>query len=72
MGPEEATQIFLHLGGRCASVTTSHLFPIDIACGYGDHGGFSHESREEGAHTQGGSVYPGDENAKAVSLLKPC
>lgn len=54
------------------SVPTSHLFPIDVAGGYGDHGGFSHKSREEGAHAQGGSVDPGDEKAKAISLLNPC
>lgn len=50
----------------------AHLFPIDVARGYGDHGGFSHEPRQEGAHAQSGSVYPGDENTKATGLLKPC
>lgn len=50
----------------------SHLFPIDVAGGYGDHGGFAHKSCEEGAHAQGGSMDPGDEKAKAISLLNPC
>lgn len=57
-----------HAGGVCHHVP--YLFPIDVACGDGDHGGFSHKPREEGAHAQGGSVYPGDENAKAIRLLK--
>lgn len=57
---------------ECVSHLVSYLFPIDVACGYGDHGGFPHKPREEGAHAQGGSVYPGDENAKAISLLKLC
>lgn len=63
-----------HLGSARqvrGSVSVSHLFPIDVASCYGDHGGFSHKPREEGAHAQGGSVYPGDEHTKAVCLLKP-
>lgn len=51
---------------RCAPVATTHLFPVDVAGCYGDHGGFSHKPREEGAHAQGGSMYPGDENPKAI------
>lgn len=54
----------------CGSVATSHLLPIDVARCYGDHGRFSHKPCEEGAHAQGGSMYPGDENAKAICLLK--
>lgn len=54
------------------SVPTSHLFPIDVAGGYGDHGGFAHKSCEEGPHAQGGSMDPGDEKVQAVSLLNPC
>lgn len=57
--------------GRGAVLSPSHLFPIDVACCYGDHGGFSHKPREEGAHAQGGSVYPGNENAKGICLLEP-
>lgn len=65
VGPWEAAQVSLALEEAlqprqvCASITTSHLFPIDVAGCYGDHGGFSHKPREEGAHAQGGSVYPG-------------
>lgn len=68
-GPWGAARVSLALGlpspgsprpqQVCASAATPHLFPIDVAGCYGDHGGFSHKPREEGAHAQGGSVYPG-------------
>lgn len=38
-----ATQV-----GGCGA--RSYLFPVDVACCYGDHGGFSHKPCKEGAH----------------------
>lgn len=77
VGPQGAAQVSLHPGrlhgqGRCAVCGQAHLFPIDVARSYGDHGGLAHKPCQEGAHAQGGSVYPGDENTKATGLSKPC
>lgn len=57
--------------GRRLPAWLSHLLPVDIARGDGDHGGFSHKARQEGAHTQGCTVHPADENTKAICLLRP-
>lgn len=68
-----ATGSLLHQGRARpgAVLSPSHLFPIDVARCYGDHGGFSHKPREEGAHAQGGSVYPGTRTQRASVLRAP-